>query len=87
MEMHLSMLSNRLNEVTKVLSAIATVILPATLIASIYGMNFRVLPLAEHPYGFWIMLGDHGGGRERGWCCSCAGSGGCEEGAIEREEA
>lgn len=57
MEMHLSMLSNRLNEVTKVLSAIATVILPATLIASIYGMNFRVLPLAGHPYGFWIMLG------------------------------
>src|SRR5690606_20871987 len=33
MEMHLSMLSNRRNEVTKVLSAIATVILPATLIA------------------------------------------------------
>ncbi|HEX6065746.1 MAG TPA: magnesium/cobalt transporter CorA, partial [Longimicrobiales bacterium] len=40
LEIHFSVVSNRMNEVMKALSIIATVILPATWVASIYGMNF-----------------------------------------------
>ena len=36
---------------------IATVVLPPTLIASIYGMNFRWMPWLHDPNGFWIVLG------------------------------
>lgn len=56
MEARLSMISNRMNEIIKVLSVIATVILPPTLIASIYGMNFASIPLAGHPRGFWLIV-------------------------------
>ena len=31
--------------------------MPATLIAGIFGMNFRVMPLLQHPDGFWIAMG------------------------------
>ena len=57
MELHLSVTSNRLNENMKVLTIIATMFMPITFIASVYGMNFKSLPLAEHGYGFWILLG------------------------------
>ena len=41
----------------KALSIIATVILPATWVASIYGMNFEWMPWLHSPYGFWIAMG------------------------------
>ena len=44
LEAHLSMVSNRLNEVTKVLTMTATVFLPISFIASVYGMNFENMP-------------------------------------------
>ena len=56
METHLSVVSNRMNEVIKAISVIGTVVLPPTLIASIYGMNFKNIPMAEHPLGFWFSL-------------------------------
>ena len=56
METYFSVISNRMNEVIKVISIIGTVILPPTLIASIYGMNFRVMPLTQHSLGFWYAL-------------------------------
>lgn len=56
LETNLTAMSNRMNEVIKALSVIATVVLPPTLVASVYGMNFRAIPLAEHPHGFWIAL-------------------------------
>lgn len=56
LETNLTSISNRSNEVIKALSVIATVVLPPTLVASVYGMNFRAIPLANHPYGFWIAL-------------------------------
>ena len=40
LEVHLSVTSNKLNEVMKVLTIISTIFIPLTLIASIYGMNF-----------------------------------------------
>ena len=46
-----------MNEVIKTLSVIATVVLPPTLVASIYGMNFEWMPGLHSPYGFWIAIG------------------------------
>lgn len=43
-DLHLSMLSNRMNEVMKVLTIIATIFIPMTFIAGLYGMNFTDSP-------------------------------------------
>jgi magnesium transporter len=56
LETNLMVISNRVNEVMKALSLIATVVLPPTLVASIYGMNFEHIPGAGSPMGFWIAI-------------------------------
>jgi len=57
LEIYFSSVSNRLNEIMKYFTVIASLILLPTLISGIYGMNFAVLPLKEHFYGFWMMIG------------------------------
>ena len=57
MEAYLSVVSNRLNEVMKVLTIIATIIMPLTLITGIFGMNFDYIPLLKSPYGFSATMG------------------------------
>lgn len=57
---YLSVVNNRMNAQMKVLSIVATIMLPLTLIASIYGMNFAHLPGAGHPHGFYWLLGGMG---------------------------
>jgi magnesium transporter len=57
MSTYLSSVSNRLNEVMKVLSAVAAIFLPLALVAGIYGMNFRYMPELESRYGYFIVLG------------------------------
>lgn len=58
LQMHLAASSNRLNEVMKVLAMISTTVLPMTLIAGVYGMNFqRLVPDTSTEYGFEIALG------------------------------
>jgi magnesium transporter len=60
MQTHLSASSNRLNAIMKVLTMISTVILPMTLIAGVYGMNFEqnVWPnFQSSPWGFAFALG------------------------------
>ncbi len=52
MEAYVSIMSNRLNEVMKTLTVIATIMMPLTLIASIYGMNFKHMPELEHKFGY-----------------------------------
>jgi len=54
---HLSVVNNRLSEVMRTLTIIATVMMPLSLIAGIYGMNFDVLPGKGQPLGFWITMG------------------------------
>ena len=54
---YLSQISQRTNDRIKVLSIFATVMLPITMLAGLYGMNFEHLPGAHHPHGFRIMLG------------------------------
>jgi magnesium transporter len=57
MQTHLAAASNRLNEVMKLLTMFSAIILPMSLIAGIYGMNFKTLPELEWPYGYPFALG------------------------------
>ena len=44
------------NNIIKIFSVAATILLPPTLIASIYGMNFHLMPGLDSPYGYVIAL-------------------------------
>ncbi|MBU1125499.1 MAG: magnesium/cobalt transporter CorA, partial [Candidatus Omnitrophica bacterium] len=52
MEAYVSVVSNKLNEIMKTLTVIATIMMPLTLIASIYGMNFKHMPELSSPLGY-----------------------------------
>ena len=67
LDIYLSSVSNRLNEVMKVLTIIATIFMPLTFMAGVYGMNFKYMPELEWHYGYFALLGLHGpGGRLHG---------------------
>jgi len=58
-ETQLALLSNRTNEVMKLLTIIATIFIPLTFVAGVYGMNFRYMPELEWKYGYllvWILM-------------------------------
>ena len=57
MEVYLSVQNQHLNETMKVLTIIATLFIPLTFIASIYGMNFHHMPELEWRYGYAWALG------------------------------
>lgn len=58
MQTFLSAQANHLNQIMKVLTMISTIVLPMTLIAGIYGMNFDLLvPDQKNPAGFFIAMG------------------------------
>jgi magnesium transporter len=54
---YLSSISNRMNEVMKVLTIIATLFIPLTFIAGIYGMNFDFMPELKWRLGYFVVLG------------------------------
>lgn len=54
---YISRVSQRTNETIKVLSIIATVMLPLSFLAGLYGMNFEHLPGASSRFGFPAMVG------------------------------
>ena len=56
LDIYATQVSNRLNEVMKVLTVITVVIMPVNLIASIYGMNV-LFPGLNQAWGFWMSLG------------------------------
>ena len=56
LDTYLSSVSNKMNEVMKVLTVISTVFIPLTLIAGIYGMNFFNMPELTWPYGYSVVL-------------------------------
>ena len=56
MDSYLSQVSNRLGQVTKGLSVIATLSVPFVVVSGMWGMNFEDIPLSHSAHGFWIML-------------------------------
>jgi magnesium transporter len=74
-ETYMTAISNRMNEVMKVLTIIGTIFIPLTFLAGVYGMNFRHLPELEWWWSyptFWIVCLALAGGmvtwfRRRGW--------------------
>ena len=57
LDIYLSTLSNKMNEVMKVLTIIATIFIPITFIAGIYGMNFKFMPELEWRWGYFMVWG------------------------------
>ena len=53
LEAYLSVVSNRLNEIMKVLTIFSAVMLPLTFIAGVYGMNFENMPELHARYGYY----------------------------------
>jgi magnesium transporter len=56
LDVYLSSVANRTNQVMKVLTVLGTVALPALVVSGLYGMNVKGLPGAESPYGIGIAL-------------------------------
>ena len=57
LEAYLSVVSNRLNEIMKVLTIFSAIMLPLTFIAGIYGMNFDHMPELHSRYGYYAVWG------------------------------
>jgi len=62
MELHMSSMSQRMNETMRVLAVISTIFIPLTFIAGVYGMNFDThypsnMPELESPYGYPVVMG------------------------------
>ena len=58
MDLHLAHLSHNMNEVMKTLTIVATIFIPLTFLAGIFGMNFKYLPGLDWKFGypvFWIL--------------------------------
>ena len=55
MDMYMTSISNKMNEVMKVLTIIATIFIPLTFIAGIYGMNFDNIPELHYKYSYFIL--------------------------------
>lgn len=57
MELYMSTISNNMNNVMKTLTIIATIFIPLTFIAGVYGMNFKIMPELDWPWGYPVALG------------------------------
>ena len=57
LDTHLSLTSNRMNQIVKTLTIVCTIMMPLTLITGIYGMNFRYMPEISTRWGYFAILG------------------------------
>lgn len=57
LDAYLSQTNNRMNDVVRVLTMMATILLPLSIVVGFYGMNFRTMPGLSHPYGWLLTLG------------------------------
>jgi len=56
-DLHISITGHRMNEIMKVLTIIATIFIPITFVAGIYGMNFEVMPELKWRWGYFAVWG------------------------------
>ena len=56
-DLYISMTGQRMNEIMKVLTIIATIFIPITFVAGIYGMNFEVMPELKWRWGYFAVWG------------------------------
>ena len=56
MDIYMTSISNRMNTIMKVLTIIATIFIPLTFIAGVYGMNFRFMPELQWRWGYPVVL-------------------------------
>jgi magnesium transporter len=57
MDLYMSSVSNRMNEIMKVLTIMASIFIPLTFLAGIYGMNFQYMPELGIPWAYPVLLG------------------------------
>lgn len=57
MDMYMTTISNKMNEVMKVLTIMASIFIPLTFLAGIYGMNFDNMPELHYKYSYFYLLG------------------------------
>lgn len=57
LDLYMTGISNRMNEVMKVLTIMATIFIPITFIAGVYGMNFKYMPELEWRWGYEMIWG------------------------------
>tara|TARA_R100001198_G_scaffold93759_2_gene75404 strand:- start:293 stop:844 length:552 start_codon:yes stop_codon:yes gene_type:complete len=57
MDMYMTTISNKMNEVMKVLTIMASIFIPLTFMAGIYGMNFDHMPELHFRYGYYYLWG------------------------------
>jgi magnesium transporter len=57
LDIYLSSVSNRLNQVMKTLTVITVIFMPLTFIAGVYGMNFEFMPEIHWRYGYLMIMG------------------------------
>lgn len=57
LDIYLSSISNKVNKEVRALTVVAMLFMPATLIAGIFGMNFKTMPMLHEPDGFWFAMG------------------------------
>ena len=55
LDIYLSSISNRMNEIMKVLTIIATIFMPLTFLVGVYGMNFKYMPELEWHWGYFFI--------------------------------
>jgi magnesium transporter len=55
MDIYMSSVSHKMNEIMKVLTIISTIFIPVTFIVGVYGMNFEYMPELASPWGYWIV--------------------------------
>jgi magnesium transporter len=56
-DLHISITGHHMNEIMKVLTIIATIFIPITFVAGIYGMNFEVMPELKWRWGYFAVWG------------------------------
>jgi len=56
LDVYLSSVANRTNQVMKVLTVLGTIAIPSVIVTGMYGMNVKGLPGSDSPYGVFVPL-------------------------------